>query len=58
MKLKMILAADSRGGIGKGDNLPWGSYFVFYSAFPIIVAFFLKKKRHVSGGLFQKLGPF
>ena len=23
MKLKMILAVDSRGGIGKADNLPW-----------------------------------
>ena len=28
MKFKMILAADSKGGIGKGGTLPWEGVYI------------------------------
>ena len=28
MKFKMILAADSKGGIGKGGTLPWEGLYI------------------------------
>ena len=31
MKFKMILAADSKGGIGKGGTLPWGGLYIKFS---------------------------
>ena len=31
MKFKMILAADSKGGIGKGGTLPWGGLYTKFS---------------------------
>ena len=31
MKFKMILAADSKGGIGKGGTLPWEGLYVRFS---------------------------
>ena len=31
MKFKMILAADSKGGIGKGGTLPWEGLYINFS---------------------------
>ena len=31
MKFKMILAADSKGGIGKGGTLPWEGLYIKFS---------------------------